>query len=312
MAQIIEARLTDEFNSSAEVFGVIHSKFRTVLNVLFKLPGGRSKLVAIITTGTKGIPDSITVTEEYFAKLSLLPIGSKLFFKDFTVHFDAISEKLYGDTRCLRQSGLIIENADTETSGLPNFARYLEELKKFYSKNDCTNGFSAFSLEKKSEIICNLQHFSKAWLEGNLAKMEEILLKHAGMGIGLTPSCDDAFIGIIAVYSGAKLYADVSAGSASNGLKVWRDLPDIGRLTPFNKLLFNRTTDVSLKYLSCSQEGRFSDAIIGLVRVIFSDIEDDLEPFIKNVSSVGGTSGMDTLFGMEIGCRELSKSSGMC
>jgi hypothetical protein len=308
MAQIIAARLADDFNSSAEIIGSIHSKFRTVINVLFTMPLGSNRLVAIITPRINGIPDSITVQEEYFAKISMLPVGSKVSCKDLIVHFDGISEALEGDTRCHRHSKIIIENSIAETAGLPNFLRYPEELKDFCVRYSCTDGFSVLSTEKKNDIASDLQCFSKAWLEQDFIKMESILLKHAGRGIGLTPSCDDAFLGIIAVYSGARLYADTPAGRACNGLKAWRDLAHIGSITPFNRLLFNRTTDVSLKYLSCCQEGRFSDAMIDLIMVIFSGTEEDLEPYIKSVSLVGGSSGMDTLFGTEIACRELSKS----
>jgi hypothetical protein len=308
MAQIIEARLTDEFNSSLAMSGVIHSKFRTVINVLLKMPGGSNRLIAIITPNTKGIPDSITVTEEYFAKISLLPVGSRLLCKDLTVHFDVISEVLEGDYWCLRESRIVIENTAVETVGLDSFARYLGELKIFCSKHYCTDGFSVLSSGQKSEIVANLHCFSKAWLEHDLERMESILLKHIGMGIGLTPSCDDAFLGIIAVYSGARLYADTPFSRVWKCLSGWRELPDIGRITPFNKLLFNRTTDVSLKYLCCSQEGRFSDAIMDLIRVIFSGAREELEPSIKSVSLVGGSSGMDTLFGTAIACQELSKS----
>jgi hypothetical protein len=312
MSQIIEARLTDEFNSSEEIIGVIHSKFRTVLNVLFRMPGGSSRLIAIITPATRGIPDSITVTEEYFAKISLLPVGSKLLCKALNIHFADISEVLEGNVGCLRSSRIVIENTIAGTAELSNFLRYPEELKNFSGRCLCTDGLSILSAEKKSDVVSNLQSFSKAWLEHDFIKMEAILLKYAGMGIGLTPSCDDAFLGIIAVYTGARFYAETPAGRAREGLKTWRGLPVIGSITPFSRLLFNRTTDVSLKYLCCCQEERFSDAMLDLIRAIFSGTEEDLEPYIKIVSSVGGSSGMDTLFGTEIACRELSKSIGIC
>lgn len=307
MAQIIEARLTDEFMGSQEIPGIIHSKFHNVLNVLFRMPNGNNRLVTIITLSTKGIPDSITVKKEYFEKIILLPVNSRLIYRALSIRFNGIAETLEGDYQCLRQSEIVIKNLAMETEVLVNCDKYLKKLDDFSSEKNCRNGLSVLGLQKKEEIVTNLQNFSKAWLEHDLTKMEAILLKHIGMGIGLTPSCDDAFIGIIAVYSGAKLYAHALSERTKKCSITWINLQDIKSITSFNKLLFNRTTDVSLKYLCCSQEGRFSDGIIDLIREIFSGSEKNLEACINSVSLVGGSSGMDTLFGTGIACRELCK-----
>ena len=90
----------------------------------------------------------------------------------------------------------------------------------------------------------------------------------------MTPSCDDAFLGIIAVYSGAKLYAETMGVNTSKFLREWMALPDIKNLPPFYRTLSNRTTDVSLKYLCCAQEGRFSDVVIDLIKGMFSKAKD--------------------------------------
>jgi hypothetical protein len=303
----MEARLTEDFNASAEIYGVIHSKFRTALNILFRMPGGGTRLITVITSGTKGIPDSITVTEKYFAQLMFLPIGSKVLCKNYEFYFDSIFEVLKGNIQCLRQSTIVINNMSNDSVGLPNLTSYLIELKNHFTESYFNDKDSVLSSEQRMRMVEDLQCFSKAWLEKDYTKMESILLKLTGRGIGLTPSCDDALIGIIAVYTGARLYAKSTAGITNQNLKAWIELIDIGSLTPFNRLLFNRTTDVSLKYLCCSQEERFSDVIIELVKAVFSDKEEDLRPYIYAVSLVGESSGRDMLFGMEIAYRELSK-----
>lgn len=307
MAKMIEARLTDEFIGSAEIPGVIHSKFRTVLNILFRMPAGGSRLITMITPETNGIPDSVTVSAEYFSRISLLPVGHKLMCKNLNICFETVSETLKGDVQCLRPSGLIIKRIAEETLVPPDFIRYFKKLELHSRKDSRNDGFSVWSFCRKNEIVLELQCFAKCWLERDIGGMETILLKHIGLGIGLTPSCDDAFLGIVSVYSGAKLFADWAAEGGYNGLSGWKGLLDIRCLTPFSKLLFNRTTDVSLKYLCCSQEGRFSDAVIDLMEAIFSDAGECLEACIESVSLVGESSGMDLLFGTEIACRELGK-----
>lgn len=312
MTKIIEARLTDEFIGFAEIPGIIHSKFHTVLNILFRMPAGGSKLITIITPGIKGIPDSITVTEEYFARISLLPVGSGLLCKNLNICFESISETLKGNIQCLRKSGLVIKCSAEKTLSPPSFRRFFEGLGAYSIKNCRNNGFSVWGFQRKNQIALDLQTFGKAWLDHDIAGMETMLLKNIGLGIGLTPSCDDAFLGMIAVYSAAKLYADAPVEIKKKELSCWKDLPVMGSVTPFTKLLFNRTTDVSLKYLCCSQEGRFSDAVIDLMRAIFSETGENLETCIESVSLVGESSGMDMLFGTEIACRILGKSIDLC
>ncbi len=308
MAKIVEARLTDEFIGSAGIPGIIHSKFRTVLNILFRMPTGSSRLITIITPGTKGIPDSITVTEKYFARISLLPIGSKLLCKNLIIVFENIPETLEGNIHCLRQSELVIKSTVEKMLGTPNFVHYFKELELLSIKYCRNNGFSIWNIQRKNQIATDMQSFAKAWLKHDIAGMETILLKHIGRGIGLTPSCDDAFLGMIAVFSAARLYADTPVETIEKGLRCWKDLLAIESLTPLAKLLINRTTDVSLKYLCCSQEGRFSDAVINLMGAIFSETGENLEIYMESVALVGESSGMDLLFGTEIACLELGKT----
>lgn len=307
MTKILEARLADVFFSSARMTGVIHSKFRNVFNILFKMPEGNNRLLTVLTPNIKGVPDSLTVAEKTFSELLLLPIGSGIWSEDLKFHLEATSEVFEVTPDCLRESGLIISNCPAESVAIPNFMNFVNELEKFRLNNDRTDGFSTLSASKKIALEKNLRYFSKAWLNHDRIQMESLLLQYIGLGIGLTPSADDAFLGIIAVFSGAKLYADNLTGRRRECLQAWIDFPTIGSIAPFYRLLFNRTTDVSLKYLSCAQEGRFSDVIIDLISVMFSDSEERLKPCIESVSMVGGSSGMDTLFGMAIACQELGR-----
>ena len=293
MDSILEARLTEDFIKSEILSGRIHSKFRTVINVLFQMPEGSHRLITVLKPNVTGVPDSLTVTEETFSKLALLPIGSGILYKDFRFYLTSDGKGLDVTADCFRHSWLMLPDVPAKPSSLFNFVNFACHLENYQRNNDDSiDGFSTLTTAKKREIETNLRGFSNAWINHNYMKMESILMQYTGIGIGLTPSSDDAFIGIIAVFGGAMKYIE---------------LPDIGNITPFHKLLSNRTTDVSIKYLSCAREGRFSNSIIGLIGVMFSDSEESLLPYLEEMSSVGGSSGNDTLYGMTIACQELNK-----
>ena len=316
MAKILEARLTQEFLGPVGIPGKIHSKFHRVLNVHFRMPSGESRLVTVITEGTAGIPDSITVDREYFSKLLSLPVGSALQCKNMILRFDAISEPLEGGRQCLKGSEFLLKSTASGGKSVPEnrsfngFARFDEALRQLAADGCRSDGLSALGARRKREAVSGLQAFAKSWTEHDTSGMEAALLKYVGLGIGLTPTCDDAFLGIIAVYSGARLWAQEAQEQAGENLLKWRKLPDIGSLLPFRDLLFRRTTDVSLKYLCCAQEGRFSDPVIRLMDAIFFDMDECLEACVKRVSQVGESSGMDLLLGAEIACRVLWENRG--
>lgn len=320
MANMLEARLTEEFLRPAELPGIIHSKFHSVMNVQFKMPFGEKRLVTVVTAGTAGIPDSITVDREYFSQLLPLPVGSELWCKNMTIRFEGVADPLVGDEQCLRGSNLLIRSpsgigrrapGDIDIYGMAfvkGFAHFKEELDRLAVDGCRNDGLSALGLRRKREIVSGLQAFAWSWLEHDTAKMEIGLLKYVGLGIGLTPSCDDAFLGIIAMYSGARLYAQTAFERMGETFLKWRSLPDIGSLSHFKERLFNRTTDVSLKYLCCAQEKRFSDPVIDLVDAIFFDTNVPMGACVKQASMVGESSGMDMLLGAEIACQVLWES----
>lgn len=305
MIHVVEAHLSEEFICTSIINGVIHSKFSTVINVLFAMPKGRRRLITIITQATKGIPDSITVTDEFFDSLSLLSLGTKVASSNLIFNFGTNTELLKVDFSSLRSSNITVENYRVSTE-LINFFRYPKVLKNFYDDLNYEDKYLDISYIKKKEISWNLERFARAWVDNDFIQMETILLHYVGMGIGLTPSCDDAFIGIIALFTGAKYFADKN-NAVNSCLGKWKELTEIERLSSFENLLFNRTTDVSLKYLCCSQEGRFSEPVNDLIRIIYSETEVGLELCIKSVSEVGGSSGIDTLLGMEIACKVLGE-----
>ncbi len=121
-----------------------------------------------------------------------------------------------------------------------------------------------------------------AAVRGHLLKAATFLIKNQlpeagdeavriiGWGSGLTPSSDDAIVGMLAIlFSRQKkaLFLDKSKLSA--------------------------TTDISAKYLDCAQRGFFT----GRIADIF-DTTKDLEQAICRAANWGASSGKDMLWGM--------------
>lgn len=93
-----------------------------------------------------------------------------------------------------------------------------------------------------------------------------------GLGPGLTPSYDDACVGMMAVF-------------CANGRKIPFVLPDL-----------SVTTDVSARYLRLAREGYFGMALKQVIDALYSD--GDLKDCIRTLLHVGATSGSDMLYGM--------------
>jgi hypothetical protein len=113
----------------------------------------------------------------------------------------------------------------------------------------------------------------------------------AGRGKGLTPSGDDILIGFtLALMMFGKF-------------NIWRRALEAG-------ITRDRTTIISVAYLSALLKGYASEYFIRLVKLI-DDVEiDTIERTIKDVQSFGHTSGSDTLFGFLLGLRFLTNQGG--
>ena len=113
----------------------------------------------------------------------------------------------------------------------------------------------------------------------------------AGRGKGLTPSGDDILIGFtLALMMFGKF-------------NIWRRALEAG-------ITRDRTTIISVVYLSALLKGYASEYFIRLVKLI-DDVEvDTIERTIKDVQSFGHTSGSDTLFGFLLGLRFLTNQGG--
>lgn len=97
-----------------------------------------------------------------------------------------------------------------------------------------------------------------------------------GLGGGLTPAADDALVGALAVFC---------AKHAPLHFLTEKQL--------------SRTTLVSAHYLRCAQQGCFSQRVIKLIMAP----EDEKPKAMQHLCAWGGTSGWDTLYGIDLAMR---------
>ncbi|QDP97756.1 DUF2877 domain-containing protein [Microlunatus elymi] len=111
-----------------------------------------------------------------------------------------------------------------------------------------------------------------------------------GRGIGLTPSGDDAVVGILA--------AAIGAGEFDDG--TWCSFRSL-----LSKEGARLTTKVSLSTLNCAVDGQVSPALRQLIMTAAGPRADVNEEVVTAVAAHGHTSGCDALYGVVTYWQEL-------
>jgi hypothetical protein len=331
-----KANLINELCGPEPLTGIIHSRFRSVINIRLEAKSGTKRLVTLMAGSRHMVPDSIVIDEQDFKSLSVLDTGSRVIMQDGILKFS-------NGMVCLIK-GFIPNEGRIEFETCNSQEEGFEHNKSCNNILDAPGRLPSFSTKLWDFLTfrCGLQS-SQTYI-GNKRKQLDALASAlinidyrqalyamegcTGYGIGLTPSADDAIVGIMALIEGAWKAGYLPAGSNSvlsddessshsvghgpeqeaSGYEAYKDM--------MNKLLHSftlegRTTDVSMKYLYCAMEGRFSDYLIELVRWVFTGYDKELWSLIRDISEVGASSGTDMLTGMGIACKKLLKALGV-
>lgn len=236
------ARLTQSFIMPCT--GQVHSIFTRLANLSFVV-NGRPRLLTLIAPGEHKLPDSICVPERVIQ--SLCP--------ELPVILEA-GVLWIGEQQCL-----ILERDQTwdgflfQQNGFPAAAAFLQATSELKS------GFNSMPkhIRRQAEDML-LKQNAQHWI---------------GLGPGLTPSFDDACIGVMAIYRAA------------------------GIPPPFLLRDYSATTDISARYLQLSSEGYFGELILNVIYAIYRSpglLSDSLSALID----LGATSGKDILHGMHL------------
>lgn len=254
--------------------GEVHSKFNKGLNIQID--------DALIYIGCSGIPLSVfglSIEEEKLKDiLSSVRIHDLVINKDDKLIFYSMNGTIILDYKKLPVTDLkfpkikvgIDEIADTR------LYQYLESIN--FEK------VIGIDLDENTNKHINLLLNSNK-LDTTL-NVESIKF-FVGRGKGLTPSGDDILIGFT--------LALMMFGKFNN----WRkDLE--------SSVTSDKTTMISVAYLSALLRGYASQSFISLVKLLDDTDMENIEKTIKEIQSFGHTSGNDTLFGFLLGLKFLS------
>ncbi|MBF8289268.1 MAG: hypothetical protein HW391_236 [Chloroflexi bacterium] len=137
-----------------------------------------------------------------------------------------------------------------------------------------------------------LERLAAALRNGDPASVEEAAGSLIGLGPGLTPSGDDALVG-------------VAAAAAALGSRETRLLAGVG------PALEARTTLVAAAYLRHAARGEFSGDLHDLLAALLGEDGRSVGSAIDRVVGRGATSGADTLFGVLLGLDALTAQPAM-
>ncbi|MEA5016297.1 MAG: DUF2877 domain-containing protein [Candidatus Limiplasma sp.] len=243
-----EARLTPAFHGTGERRGRVHSVFQQVVNLSFPLEG-EERLVALCKPGLPLLPDSIVAPRGWLEELAL-PVGAPVLLSPEALW-------AHGHSLPLRHArewdGYL-----APFSGAPASRELLEMERR------CPNGFDALppSLRGRAEAALTGGGIQR-WL---------------GLGRGLTPSFDDACVGVMALCRG------------------------LGRPAPFALGEVSATTDVSARYLRLAQEGYFGWPLWNLIASLFRG---SVAKAVRELLGVGASSGADMLHGVAVALKDM-------
>ncbi len=140
--------------------------------------------------------------------------------------------------------------------------------------------------------IFALPHISsllKAIKEGNLTNIDHISSKLVGLGSGLTPAADDILLGLMI----SMIYFSENFPESSI------DVKKINHTITSN--VSGRTTFISQEFLRETSIGNVSEFVAILLEKLLTSDQQEVENSARKVLNLGGTSGVDIVFGIILG-----------
>ncbi len=242
---------TPAFAPPAAYAGFVHSIYRHTANLMLETPAGL-RMLTLCPAGAPRVPDSVVLPPSSFG--GIVP----------------------GDHACLEGALLVVGNLqfilDTEqswTGHIPPQSGAPQAAAFFARTSHLRQGFLRMPPAMRQRV-------DRALVSADAPGL-------LGLGGGLTPSFDDACVGVLAVCRALNIAA------------------------PFSLTDISRTTDVSGRYLRLAWEGYFGEAVGHVITALFC--KGDLPRAVWRLCQIGATSGCDMLYGMSRILRELPQAS---
>lgn len=220
--------------------GRVHSVFQRVANLMLET-AGEERMLALCAPGLPRLPDSICLPET------------------------VLEEMEPGMEALLTQDSLTVNGHSFPLTADPEWTGFLrphpgqpdlQALRRLTA--GVQSGWDRFPprvLERTRQALQNKQ-----------------AQNYLGLGSGLTPSFDDACVGVMALCRA------------------------MGRPAPFSLDDLSQTTDVSARYLRLAQEGYFGEPMLNLMDALYG--AGSLSEKVEQLLAVGATSGSDMLYGI--------------
>ncbi len=285
-----------------ERYGVIHSIFKNVINILSE----DGKFVPIIVNNKPMSPNSIKLKDKLNLEKLNIEVNQKLIFtKDLLIIKDIILS--YKEATLWDKGVKLIYRIDT----YENFQLKLNIVGNYIfnkGNKDGIYGLMKFipgnlfaldniPLENKSQLFIKDRfiNFINSFKNHHTQNINRFSKKIIGYGPGLTPSMDDFLSGMMIANIYISYFLDLNLDNAY--LLNHEIVKDID----------NMTTRVSEEMLKLSSLGQANEDIRDLMLALIGiDIgKAELEKLLAKVSSFGHSSGTDILCGIFMGSRIL-------
>ena len=254
--------------------GKVHSKFKNGLNVQF----GNS-LLYISCTGAPLSAFGLNIEEENLRMLlDSARIDDIVVNKGERLIFYSMHETINIDYKNAGQVDLRLPIIKCSSRGITN-----TKLYNFLAGIEFEKLIGIDLDERACRYIDLLLNSNKSDLKVN----SDIIRFFTGRGKGLTPSGDDILLGF------------TLALTMFGKFDSWTTALEAG-------VTGNRTTMISVAYLSALLQGYASEHFIRLIKLIDDGDMDVIEEKVKEVQSFGHTSGNDALFGFFLGMKYLA------
>ncbi|WP_423188493.1 DUF2877 domain-containing protein [Alkalibacterium sp. f15] len=270
-----------------EFVGTVVNIFDKVINVETSLP---SSLITIANTQVISAPFMLKISDENdFNHLKQsVDIGDTFYFDEkgqISVNNDRLIFCSSTRWQCLLpltevNGSKLVDMLKEVNSFLRNEGKSGGILNAYLSRATNDNEDLKFNSIYDNYFRQLLQQLSEQFDGDNLKKL-------IGLGVGLTPSGDDFIVGVLAT-----LYSYDTSRQFINGIKSQISKESI----------LGKTTRVSTHMLTFALDGYFNEALLNL----FSE-KKQIDRSLKQLKSIGSTSGTDMLSGVSFALEQLIK-----